>query len=135
MDSFKALEKLYGRWLLRNKYNCFRTNTQAIIPLISADDLLYDHHCGNITLSNIQEKWIRKFINVWEKSEDYRNRYNDRIEGDQGMTKEQLMKRLKDIMRIAKEYEIDADSQNDGYEFLMGDLEKLVGWNVWEDEK
>lgn len=80
MDSFKALEKLYGRWLLRNKYN----------PLISADDLLYDHHCGNITLSNIQEKWVRKFINVWEKSEDYRNRYNDRkmirgiIEGDQG---------------------------------------------------
>lgn len=120
MDSFKALEKLYGRWLLRNKYN----------PLISADDLLYDHHCGNITLSNIQEKWVRKFINVWEKSEDYRNRYNDRK-----MTKEQLMKRLKDIMRIAKEYEIDADSQNDGYEFLMGDLEKLVGWNVWEDEK
>ena len=80
MDSFKALEKLYGRQLLRNKYN----------PLISADDLLYDHHCGNITLSNIQEKWVRKFINVWEKSEDYRNRYNDRkmirgiIEGDQG---------------------------------------------------
>ena len=74
MDSFKALEKLYGRWLLRNKFN----------PLISADDLLYDHHCGNVTLSDIQEKWIRKFINVWEKSEDYRNRYNDRIEGDQG---------------------------------------------------
>ena len=74
MDSFKALEKLYGRWLLRNKFN----------PLTSADDLLYDHHCGNVTLTNIQEKWIRKFINVWEKSEDYRNRYNDRIEGDQG---------------------------------------------------
>lgn len=74
MDSFKALEKLYGRWLLRNKFN----------PLTSADDLLYDHHCGNVTLSNIQEKWIRKFINVWEKAEDYRNRYNDRIEGDQG---------------------------------------------------
>ena len=74
MDSFKALEKLYGRWLLRNKYN----------PLTSADDLLYDHHCGNVTLSNIQEKWIRKFINVWEKAEDHRNRYNDRIEGDQG---------------------------------------------------
>tara|TARA_R100000353_G_C6356331_1_gene154813 strand:+ start:212 stop:367 length:156 start_codon:yes stop_codon:yes gene_type:complete len=51
------------------------------------------------------------------------------------MTKEQLIKRLKDIMRIAKEYEIDADSQNDGYAFLMQDLEKLVGWNVWEDEK
>ena len=74
MDSFKALEKLYGRLLLRNKFN----------PLTSADDLLYDHHCGNVTLSNIQEKWIRKFINVWEKAEDYRNRYNDRIEGDQG---------------------------------------------------
>ena len=74
MDSFKALEKLYGRWLLRNKYN----------PLTSADDLLYDHHCGNVTLSNIQERCLRKFINVWEKAEDYRNRYNDRIEGDQG---------------------------------------------------
>ena len=74
MDSFKVLTKLYDRWLFRNKFN----------PLISADDLLYDHHCGNITLSNIQEKWIRKFINVWEKAEDYRNRYNDRIEGDQG---------------------------------------------------
>ena len=69
MDSFKALEKLYGRWLLRNKFN----------PLTSADDLLYDHHCGNVTLTNIQEKWIRKFINVWEKSEDHRNKYNDRI--------------------------------------------------------
>ena len=73
MDSFKALEKLYGRWLFRNKFN----------PLTSADDLLYDHHCGNVTLSNIQEKWIRKFINVWEKAEDYRNRYNDRIADDQ----------------------------------------------------
>ena len=73
MNSFKALEKLYGRWLLRNKFN----------PLTSADDLLYDHHCGNVTLSNIQEKWIRKFINVWEKSEDHRNRYNDRIADEQ----------------------------------------------------
>jgi hypothetical protein len=73
MDSFKALEKLYGRWLLRNKFN----------PLTSADDLLYDHHCGNVTLSNIQEKWIRKFINVWEKSEDHRNKYNDRIADEQ----------------------------------------------------
>tara|TARA_R100001509_G_scaffold154589_1_gene116326 strand:- start:206 stop:580 length:375 start_codon:yes stop_codon:yes gene_type:complete len=74
MDSFKVLEKLYGRWLFRNKFN----------PLTSADDLLYDHHCGNVTLTNIQEKWIRKFINVWEKSEDHRNRYNDRMIGDQG---------------------------------------------------
>ena len=59
MDSYKALTKLYNRWLLRTKYN----------PLISADDLLYDHHRGEITLTNIQEKWIRKFINVWEKAE------------------------------------------------------------------
>ena len=73
MDSFKALTKLYDRWLLRNKFN----------PLISADDLLYDHHCGNVTLSNIQERCLRKFINVWEKAEDYRNRYNDRIADDQ----------------------------------------------------
>jgi hypothetical protein len=78
MDNFKALEKLYGRWLLRNKYN----------PLISADDLLYDHHCGNVTLSNVQEKWIRKFINVWEKAEDYANRYNDRIADDQEKIKQ-----------------------------------------------
>ena len=59
MDSYKALTKLYNRWMLRTKYN----------PLISADDLLYDHHRGEITLTNIQEKWIRKFINVWEKAE------------------------------------------------------------------
>jgi len=59
MDSYKALTKLYNRWLLRTKYN----------PLISADDLLYDHHRGEITLTNIQEKWIRKFINVWERAE------------------------------------------------------------------
>ena len=60
MDTYNTLTKLYQRWLQRNKLN----------PLISADDLLYDHHCGNITLSNIQEKWIRKFINVWSKAED-----------------------------------------------------------------
>ena len=73
MDSYKSLTKLYNRWLLRNKYN----------PLICAEDLLYDHHCGNISLTNIQEKWIRKFINVWERAEDHRNRYNDRIADDQ----------------------------------------------------
>ena len=61
MDSYKALTKLYNRWLLRTKYN----------PLISADDLLYDHHRGEITLTNIQEKWIRKFINVWWKAEQH----------------------------------------------------------------
>lgn len=74
MDSYKALTKLYNRWLLRNKYN----------PLISADDLLYDHHCGNVTLSNVQEKWIRKFINVWEKADTFKNRsYDMRIADDQ----------------------------------------------------
>ena len=51
------------------------------------------------------------------------------------MTKEELIKRLKNIMRTAKEYEIDADSGKDGYELLMGDLERLVGWDIWEDEK
>tara|TARA_Y100000593_G_C4111326_1_gene238085 strand:- start:50 stop:439 length:390 start_codon:yes stop_codon:yes gene_type:complete len=60
MDTYNTLSKLYQRWLQRNKLN----------PLISADDLLYDHHCGNITLSNIQETWVRKFINVWSKAED-----------------------------------------------------------------
>ena len=74
MDSFKALEKLYDRWLFRNKFN----------PLISADDLLYDHHCGNVTLTDIQEKWIRKFINVWEKADTFKNRsYDMRIADDQ----------------------------------------------------
>ena len=74
MDSFKALEKLYDRWLFRNKFN----------PLFSADDLLYDHHCGNVTLSNVQEKWIRKFINVWEKADTFKNRsYDMRIADDQ----------------------------------------------------
>ena len=73
MDSFKVLTKLYDRWLFRNKFN----------PLISADDLLYDHHRGEITLTKIQERCLRKFINVWEKAEDYRNRYNDRIADDQ----------------------------------------------------
>ena len=73
IDSFKVLTKLYDRLLFRNKFN----------PLISADDLLYDHHRGEITLTNIQERCLRKFINVWEKAEDYRNRYNDRIADDQ----------------------------------------------------
>ena len=94
MDSFKALEKFYGRWLLRNKFN----------PLTSADDLLYDHHCGNITLSNIQEKWIRKFVNVWWKAEDYRHRYNDRIEGDQGRILDLWSEYLAEDKRSFNEY-------------------------------
>jgi hypothetical protein len=61
MNTYNKLSRLYQRWLQRNRLN----------PLISADDLLYDHHCGNITLSNIQEKWIRKFVNVWWKAEEH----------------------------------------------------------------
>ena len=61
MNTYNKLSRLYQRWLQRNRLN----------TLISADDLLYDHHCGNITLSNIQEKWIRKFVNVWWKAEEH----------------------------------------------------------------
>jgi len=61
MNTYNKLSRLYQRWLQRNRLN----------PLISADDLLYDHHCGNITLSNIQEKWVRKFVNVWWKAEEH----------------------------------------------------------------
>ena len=61
MNTYNKLSRLYQRWLQRNRLN----------TLISADDLLYDHHCGNITLSNIQEKWVRKFVNVWWKAEEH----------------------------------------------------------------
>ena len=94
MDSFKALTKLYDRWLLRNKFN----------PLISADDLLYDHHCGNVTLSNIQERCLRKFINVWEKAEDFRNRYNDRIADDQHKIEQLWNEYLANDKRSFNEY-------------------------------
>ena len=94
MDSFKALTKLYDRWLFRNKFN----------PLISADDLLYDHHCGNVTLSNIQERCLRKFINVWEKAEDYRNRYNDRLADDQEKIGELWNEYLANDKRSFNEY-------------------------------
>tara|TARA_R100000773_G_C4220636_1_gene119351 strand:- start:1587 stop:1958 length:372 start_codon:yes stop_codon:yes gene_type:complete len=57
------------------------------------------------------------------------------LRDNQKETQEEVIKRLKNIMRTAKEYEIDADSGNDGYELLMGDLEQLVGWDIWEDEK
>jgi|11BtaG_2_1085332.scaffolds.fasta_scaffold02591_10 hypothetical protein len=50
------------------------------------------------------------------------------------MTKKQLLKNLKQIIRMAKEYEIDAHSQIDGYGYLMSDLEELVNWNPWKDE-
>tara|TARA_R100001443_G_scaffold87006_1_gene93583 strand:+ start:730 stop:1104 length:375 start_codon:yes stop_codon:yes gene_type:complete len=94
MDSFKVLTKLYDRWLFRNKFN----------PLISADDLLYDHHRGEITLTNIQERCLRKFINVWEKAEDYRNRYNDRIADDQHKIEELWSEYLANDKRSFNEY-------------------------------
>ena len=34
--------------------------------------------------------------------------------------------RLQEISRIAREYEIDADSQYDGYELLIGDVEEFL---------
>ena len=72
MDSFKALTKLYDRWLFRNKFN----------PLISADDLLYDHHRGEIT----------------------RNRYNDRIADDQHKIEELWSEYLANDKRSFNEY-------------------------------
>jgi hypothetical protein len=50
------------------------------------------------------------------------------------MTKKQFIKKLKHIIKTAKEYEIDAHSQIDGYAYLMSDLEELVNWNPWIDE-
>lgn len=84
MDSFKVLNKLYDRWLQRNELN----------PPISADDLWYDHVNGQLSmhfrgvekkysLTDNQASWLRKFMEVWYKAEDYRNRYNDRIADDQ----------------------------------------------------
>lgn len=34
--------------------------------------------------------------------------------------------RLKGISKVAREYEIDADSQYDGYELLIGDVEDFI---------
>ena len=34
--------------------------------------------------------------------------------------------RLQEISRVAREYEIDADSQYDGYELLIGDVEEFL---------
>jgi len=72
MDSFKALTKLYNRWLQRNKLN----------PLISADDLWHDHVNGQLTmhfrgvekkysLTNNQVDWLRKFMEIWFRSEEH----------------------------------------------------------------
>jgi hypothetical protein len=132
MDSFKALTKLYDRWLLRNKFN----------PLISADDLLYDHHCGNVTLSNIQERCLRKFINVWEKAEDFRNRYNDRIADDQHKIEQLWNEYLANDKRSFNEYfseefgfTCDEDITYKQLRFLcvMFFHNKNVKGNLWEE--
>jgi len=34
--------------------------------------------------------------------------------------------KLKHIIKVAREYEIDADSQIDGYDYLINDVEKLL---------
>jgi regulator of sirC expression with transglutaminase-like and TPR domain len=84
MDSFKVLTNLYSKWLQRNKLN----------PLISADDLWHDHVNGQLTmhfrgvekkysLNDNQASWLRKFMEIWYKAEDYANRYNDRIADEQ----------------------------------------------------
>ena len=126
MDSYKALTKLYNRWLLRTKYN----------PLISADDLLYDHHRGEITLTNIQERCLRKFINVWEKAEDYRNRYNDRIADDQEKIEKLWNEYLANDKRSFNEYfsEEFGFTCDDSitYKQMKVLCEKLIGRKQWK---
>jgi hypothetical protein len=61
MDSFKALTKLYNRWLQRNRFN----------PLISADDLYWDYHNGEVSMNNGQLSWIRKFLDTWASAEEH----------------------------------------------------------------
>jgi hypothetical protein len=72
MDSFKVLTKLYSKWLQRNKLN----------PLISADDLWYDHVNGQLTmhfrgvekkysLTDNQVSWLRKFMEIWYRAEEH----------------------------------------------------------------
>lgn len=42
------------------------------------------------------------------------------------MPKQKLIKRLKEIIMVAREYEIDAQSQIDGYDYLIADVENLL---------
>ena len=42
------------------------------------------------------------------------------------MPKQELVKRLKEIIMVAREYEIDAQSQIDGYDYLLADVENLL---------
>jgi len=40
--------------------------------------------------------------------------------------KNYITTKLKHIIKMAREYEIDADSQIDGYDYLINDVEKLL---------
>ena len=40
--------------------------------------------------------------------------------------KNYIATKLKHIIKVAREYEIDADSQIDGYDYLINDVEKLL---------
>ena len=42
------------------------------------------------------------------------------------MTNKQIKSKLKSIIKMAREYEIDAQSQIDGYDYLINDVEKLL---------
>ena len=46
--------------------------------------------------------------------------------GDQNKTKLEIVNKLKEIIVHARDYEIDAESQNDSYEFLITDVENLL---------
>ena len=39
------------------------------------------------------------------------------------INRKHIAKRLKEIIKIAREYEIDASSQVDGYDYLISDVE------------
>ena len=59
MNTYDKLSRLYQRWLQRNKLN----------PLISADDLYYDYCRGEVSLDNGQLAWLKKFNDIWYKSD------------------------------------------------------------------
>jgi len=42
------------------------------------------------------------------------------------MPKQKLIKRFKESIMVAREYEIDAQSQIDGYDYLIADVENLL---------
>jgi|TARA_R100000081_G_C4704051_1_gene109199 hypothetical protein len=42
------------------------------------------------------------------------------------MFKRYIIKKLKEIIMVAREYEIDKDSHKDGYDYLIKDVENLL---------